>query len=267
MRLDYANVVTTSIDADGFETLQHDAYGEQNSGMPPATREHMLGSWARPLDPQVDGSGQPVPSQACGALITDNGGRISAFALGDPRSISKLVPAPAPGEHVVYNCFGAFVRLHADGSISTVTTSTGGGLDGHTVASVVAPDRFARFAPWGREVWNASGYRLKFGGADGSAKVALGYSAGSYYFRVQANAIELNAAEVSIGPNDSLPQPVAKAAALVAILQQVAAALAALQASVAASPSGGAASAGLVTAAVASIQGALVAISTQSAIG
>lgn len=264
----------SSIDADGFQDTQYDAEGEDQSGAAPYETHHFFGSWGRPLDPVVDAGGQPDPSRGCPMLYALEGGKGHAWALEDPR-IVPILPTPAPGEHITYSSAGCFTRHHVDGSISHATTDKGG-QGGFTVASRVLPTGFQRFGSFGRETFDAGGWRVKH--ASG-AQVALGAIGGlpaplsslGSFFRVTAGIIEINASAVTIGPTGAAGQPVAQAAPLVTVLATVAASLTAITAAIQSDPQiaapAKAAVAAAVTASVASISACLPLISTQTAIG
>lgn len=272
MEADVVNVATTTIDADGFELSQHDADGEQ--GSLPFEAHHPFGVWGRPFDGVTGTDGQVDASQSGDQLIFYIGGIGHALKLGDPRVIPN-VPAPAPGETVLYGSAGCFGRFHVDGSVSIATTDSGGDSGGQTVAQRVTPSSFERYAPWGRETFDAMSYRVAHAGG---SKLTLGYvsgpgplQGGQSYARVQAQIVEINGSMVSIGPSGVPAQPVVQAQPLQTILTSISTALLAIQTGVAGIPSGGSAAASAmapaIAAAVAQIATALEIIATQSAIG
>jgi hypothetical protein len=268
---DIYNVTGTTIDANGFPSVTIDAEGEQGSIPIPV---HMLhGMWSLPLDPVVDpGTGEPIPTKAAQVLVAWEGGVGHAFPITDVRLMAKL-PLGVAGERIWASDFGSFIRQHKDGSITESTTTTGGGSDGQTVASRVMPTAFQRFAPWGRETFDATGYSLThIGGASFEVAYAGGIFPGlDSYVRLTGSMIELNGAAISIGPTGVPHQPVAQAAPLVSILQSLLTTLEALITGVGAIPTVGNAAAAAAVAALPAAQsavaGALVAISTHTAVG
>src|SRR5437868_1259468 len=144
---DIVNIVTTSVDEDGFELSQHDADGEQ--GSLPWETHHPMGIWSRPTDGVLTGDGQVDAASSGNALRFYLGGIGHILKLEDPRVVPNI-PAPGPGETVVYGSAGCFVRFHADGSVSFATTDSGGDSGGQTVAQRVTPSSFERYAAWGR---------------------------------------------------------------------------------------------------------------------
>lgn len=272
--IDIVNVVGTHVDANGFLSLQPEAEGP-NGAAPPYPTMHWHGLWSCPRDPVVDpGSGRPDPSKSCSMLRWLEGSSGFSFPLHDVRTIADL-PIGTPGETIVHNDFGAFSRYHEDGSITHSTTSAGGASTGQTIADRITPTGFLRFAPWGKQTFDATGFRVKH---VGGARFALGYAGGlipglESYARIQADIVEINASAIAFGPAGVPTQPVAQAVPLVAILGTISDALVAIQVAmgtITAGSGGGpaaAAAAPQVEAAVAAIAGALVVISTQTAIG
>lgn len=271
---DLVNTATTSIDEDGFELSQHDADGEQ--GSLPFETHHPQGLWSRPFDGVTGSDGQVDAAQSGNQLIFYLGGVGHALKLEDPR-VMPNVPAPAPGETVLYGHVGCFTRFHADGSVSIATTDSGGGASGQTIAQRVTPSSFERYAPWGRETFDAMSYRIAH---VGGSKLTLGYvsgpgplEGGQSYARIQAQIVEINGSMVSVGPSGADAEPVAKAQPLVDVLNSVMLALQAIQIGIAGitptSGGGPAATAmlGAIQSAQASVSGALLAISTQTAVG
>lgn len=287
MHIDIVNVTGTSIDPDGFQSTQYDAYGEEQSGVAAGQAHHFFGSWGRAPDPVVGPStngvvGTPDPAQSAQMLLLTEGGVSHAFDLQHVPTVG-ILPTPQPGEHIAYSQAGCFTRHFLDGSIAQSTTDQGGGQKGATVTQWVRPTEFIRFAPWGRETFDATGYRIK---TAGGARFALGFvgglpaplDGGQSYARLQAQIIEINGSAISIGPTGSIQQPVAQALPLSLILTDVAVALVAVQAALTAIatfpalvafgvPPAVTAAGVAVTAASISLGGALAAVSTQTAIG
>lgn len=222
LEFDIQNVTGVSTDEDGFTSLTHDDDGEQ--GGAPVPIQHWHGIWSVPLEPtSVDpNSLEPDPTQSAASLTAYEGALRHCFPLSSPAVIKNL-PIGVKGETIVHNSFGAFSRYHKDGSISHSTTSTGGGADGQTVADRTTPTMHTRFGPWGRETFDATGYRIKH---TGGARFALGYAGGlfpglSSYARIEAHMFEVNAAAIALGPKGSICQSVAQVIPLVELLQSV----------------------------------------------
>lgn len=87
---DMGVAMLTEVDADGFISIQIDAYGEQDSGVAAYEAHAPLGYYARPLDPTKDENGEPKPEESCTVLYALEGGRGHAWAQGDPRLTKKL---------------------------------------------------------------------------------------------------------------------------------------------------------------------------------
>lgn len=276
MRLDMQLVAGTDVDENGFMSAQPDAYGEAGGALHEV--HHIGGHWYRPRDPVVDpGSGQPDPAKAAHMLTLLEGGQGHAIILHDPRTVPGL-PLGVLGEAVTYSDFGHFTRHRADGAICQVTTDKGGDPSGQTIETRTSPTGHLRYGPWGREVFDASGYRITHAGG---ARFSLGYAGGmlpglSSTATLAADMVSLNGTLVVIGPTAASPVPVAKAQPLVTILGQVATALTSIQAAFGTitpgptSTGGGpaaAACAAAVAQAVSSIGSALFAIATQTQIG
>jgi len=118
--------VLTTYDADGFLGLQIDGYGEENSGLQPYELHAPYGFLARPLDPELDGGGQPIAGKGCQVLFALEGGRAHAWALGDPRVLKKLPPLQKGGS-IQFGATGAFSLI--DGQTGSQTTYIPYGFD------------------------------------------------------------------------------------------------------------------------------------------
>jgi len=92
---DIAVVTHTEIDDDGFQRVQHDAYGEE--GSEPITIFQPFGRIARPRSPKADRDGIAIEGHACSVLVGSDGPNGVCAILGsDPRAVPK-VPLPAEG--------------------------------------------------------------------------------------------------------------------------------------------------------------------------
>lgn len=280
LRWDIACAVGTNVDADGFLSIQHDAYGEGDAGVPAYQAHHPHGIWSCPIDPVIDpATGQSDPARACQVLIADEGGVGHAIALEDPRTVANL-PLGQPGETIVHNDFGCFTRYYADGSICHSTTTAGGlpssssapgASQAQSVSEWITPSSLERHAPWAHEVIDATGFWWKH---TGGARLTLGYAGGmpppfgSAYVRARADMIALVAPIIAIGSQTSKMMPVAQVLPLMAwITSQLVPLLDAIVADLGPATSAGKVSAALIGSFNGSIGALPAAISTQTAIG
>lgn len=221
-------------DENGFLGIQYDAEGENDSGVQPYEVHPTNGCLHRPLDPDVDSSG--IPSAGATVLIAMEAGRGHIIPLGDPRVIENLAPQIAKGETVLFNSFGAFYRQLKDGSHAIYTTTTGGGTDGQSISQWWTPTSRMYQAPWGTELWDASGWFIAH---IGGAGITLGFAGGlvpgyGSYARLTGDIIDLDAAVISIGPTGVPKTPVVSAVRRAPIDAVNSAALAAIAASLSA---------------------------------
>ena len=93
-------LVTVSAYASGFLGVQVDGYGK-DAGIPLGELQAPLGLLARPLDPEKDNEGEPVPTKACAAVFAWEGGRLHVFPTVDPRLI-PLLPPLGKGDSCLY---------------------------------------------------------------------------------------------------------------------------------------------------------------------
>src|SRR5580704_4879334 len=87
--------LTSSVDTDGYISVQVDGLGEQNSSIGQYDAFPTNGVYHRPLDAELDGSGNVVPSKASIHLVMMEGGRGYTINLGDPRAMA-LIPQTRP---------------------------------------------------------------------------------------------------------------------------------------------------------------------------
>lgn len=216
-----ANVTGTTYDENGFLSITIDAEGEQ--GSVPIPVHFLNGVFGRPIDPVVDpSSGEPIPSKACQALIAWEGGFAHAILLSDVRTVAKT-PNILPGEKGMLADAGHFFRLHQDGSISIVTSTTGGGTDGQTVQLRVRPTTMMFDAPWGNLNFDGTGFRVRH---VGGSSLSLGYAGGPIpglgsYVNISGQMVKIAGSAIAIGPTGSVQQGVAQALPLQAVLQSM----------------------------------------------
>lgn len=215
-------------DADGFLSIQFDAFGEQESGVLPAPVMLPLGLQARPLDPVRDANGNPDPAQSCEVLIAEEGGATRSLPLGDPR-ITLILPQIAKGETLLYNSFGQFIRLDAVGTISLFTNDDGT-INGQSILQSIGQDGFTRFgADFCKETLDRTGWHLvlPFGRIDFSyvGGMPAPFTALAGHFSVEAAAVFIEASAIALGPAAAPQQPIALGTSTVAALADVAASL------------------------------------------
>jgi hypothetical protein len=112
LEIDFGTSVYSEYDADGYLGCSIDHCGEQNAGAPPAQILYPMGSLGRPLDPDVDGEGQP--SAGCSVMWFRHGDTISAMPLDDQRA-TKALPKLRKGGYMTF-CPAAFAEK--DGSFA-----------------------------------------------------------------------------------------------------------------------------------------------------
>ena len=237
---DIGLVAGSSYDEKGFLHIQPDGCGEKAAGIAPYEAQAMCGELARPMDPDLDSNGLPIPSKACQVAYSSEGGG-HAFCLNDPRTLSKL-PQLRKGEKVVFapNMLAQFIRFHESGAISLYTTHDGT-PDGQPIIRSMSPDPLDGIqdvCPWGNVSFNSTGYHLvTAGGAtlDGGGMSIPGLpSALGSYWTLTAATIDLVASVVCLGPLPESALPVAlstPALLLIGLQQQQIAALCAAVAS------------------------------------
>lgn len=207
---DLGVAMLSAYDDDGWLGVQPDALGENASGVKPYEVHNPGGIVHRPLDPVVDPvSLLPDESQAAQLFVGLRGRLGVVLVLGDPRVVPEL-PQLQKGETSVYGDAGQFERFHADGSISRYTTTDGGKSTGQTIVEWLTPTQRDFSAPWGRETFDAMGYRLTaINGGQAIASITMGGASGlppglDGYMTLQAPMIELDG-NVTIGPT-GMPQ-------------------------------------------------------------
>jgi hypothetical protein len=95
IQFDIGVVTHTEIDDDGFQLVQHDAYGE--SGSEPIPIFQPFGRIARARGPKADRDGVALEGQACPVLVGMDGPNAVCAILGsDPRDVPN-VPLPSEG--------------------------------------------------------------------------------------------------------------------------------------------------------------------------
>lgn len=241
MDLDWHAVAQTTYDKDGFFGIQTDVYGEEESGSSPYEGHHLHGFVSRPLSAKLDpGTHEVDAANAAQALVMKVGGvRGAAFVLEDPR-ILPLLPTLQEGETMMYGAqWGQFVRCHADGSISLVTTSKpASDGTGQPLHLWIRPTGLEFVAQWGRLIFDQTGFHVKH---VSGARFDLGsiggmpspLSAIGSYVAMQAGMVMANASAVSAGSSQGTQQAVALAAPVLAHLTLVQTALTAIQAALA----------------------------------
>ena len=93
-------LVTVSAYASGFLGVQVDGYGK-DAGIPMGELQAPLGLLSRPINPEKDSDGEPVPTKACAAIYAWEGGRLHAMPTANPRLIPFL-PTLGQGDSCLY---------------------------------------------------------------------------------------------------------------------------------------------------------------------
>lgn len=224
--------VLTTYDADGFLGVQIDAYGEQNASVHPYELHHPYGFMGRQLNPVADAAGNLDPSQSTQTLWAYEGSRGHGIALEDPRVVPTL-PQIRPGESLWYGAAGQFGRMHADGSITFMTTDQGGSALGRNIFLRLKPTGFTLVAPWGKMTFDATGWHVL---TSGGARIDMGSIGGmpapldqlSTYIRMRAAMVDIEGGVVNLGPSTGNAQPSALGLQTVAHLAAIATALQAI---------------------------------------
>lgn len=229
LKFDLGACVLTDFDEDDFLRAQPDALGTEPQ-VEPYELHHPFGFSSRPLDPDVGPDGKPLQGQACNLLFATRGNATFAWLAADPRAVPGL-PRLKQGESVMYSTYGAFMRCHVDGTISIFTTDDGS-TDGRSVYFQVRPDGFRWVAPWGKMVFDATGFHML---TKGGARIDAGSIGGlpppldqlSTYVSVVAGIIKMQAS-VSAEGAPGVPEPIAKATSTLSVLTAIQAALTAI---------------------------------------
>lgn len=225
------NALLSEYDDNGFLGIQIDAYGEDKSGVGALEAINVLGLYSRPLDPQQDDSGDT--GFASYTVTLWEGNDALAVPFSDPRSIPGF-PQLQKGETIIYASAFNFVRLHADGRISTMCT-TDGTANGEVIAFEVGPNGFALRGPWGKlthdglglHFLHISGARLDLGAIAG---LPAPLDAVQSYAQIKAHTVAVAGTAVTVGTGDF--DPAAKATPTLEVFTAEQAAIAALQATV-----------------------------------
>lgn len=220
-RWDLYTVALSDFDADGYLSVQPDAYGESESGLAAVELHSPYGFSARPLDPDTDASG--AATMGCMALIGWEGGKGHAWLSYDPRAVPGLPPIKK-GESIQYGPKQNFIRCHADGAITLMTT-TDGTSAGQAVYRRCKPDGFLDVGPWGHVRFDKTGYvvqsnygpRLVMGGVSGLPGPLSSLSGYTY---LQSHTTTIDSSMIALGPvgSGALSSPVVKADPLAAAL-------------------------------------------------
>lgn len=213
-------VRASEYDEDGFLGIQLEADGIGNALEPQTVHHEAIspqGFIGRPPQATVDEAG--TTKQAGQALVFWEGSEAFVLPVGAPEFIPGLATL-RPGESQQYGPAFNYVRCHADGRVSIMTTQDGT-ANGRTVAFGVKPDGFESQSPWGRWRDDATGWhyrhrsgaRLDMGGISGlpSPLDTLGS-----YATIEANLFELKSkiAQLGIGTFE----PSVKALAMLTVL-------------------------------------------------
>lgn len=174
------------------------------------------------------------------------------------------------GETVVFASGSQACSIYKnDGSVTHMTTENGQS-SGPTVYERMAPDGCVRFARWGKETFDATGFHLfTFSGArldmGGIGGLPAPFASLGSYARLSAKIVSIEGSIVAIGPRAGVADQVAKATPLLialSALNSVLAALVAPGAYISAAPGSPAAPGPALLAAIATAQSTLSAAPT-----
>lgn len=271
LKLFYRSVRLSEYDDDGFLGIQVDSDGgppgdPNEPRVPPYEALHPYGHAGRPLDPEVDPSGEVVT--APGVLELEEGAESFVIALGDARVV-PILAGLQKGESIQYGAVGNFVRCHIDGRVSRMTTHDAT-PNGQTVFDEIGPGGYLCKTPWsvlrnndtGYHYEHISGARIDMGSISGLPPPFDGLSS---YFDVTAHSVRFkcSAAQFGIGagamPLAKAPIVLANDSSIASALTAAGAALSALGAITANSAAGPA-----IAAAVAAIAAAVSTISASA---
>ena len=218
----------TAYDDDGFIGVQIDAFGENESGMPPFEALHPYGFASRPDDPEEDGTG-------CAALYFYKGNQARAMFMHDPRPM-ELLPNIQKGESFQYSRYGSFVRCHRDGKISIFTHdgSLEDGKSGKSIYAQVKPDGFAFVGPWGKLTFDATGLNCVHSSGASLSLGAVGgmpspFDALATRAKLKAAMVQIESSLLSLGTSTAA-EPVAKATSVLTLFTAMQTALTAIDA-------------------------------------
>lgn len=202
----------SAYDANGYLKIQYQADGASPANVPGVEGYHPYGFWGRPADPDLDPNGTPKKAADC--LVLREGDESYVLPLGDSRLIPGL-SALRPGESLQYGPAFNFMRMHADGRVTTMTT-TDGTANGQLVHSEVSPEGHVRKTPWAIERHDVEGIyyehvsgALFHGGTMGGGPEPLASLAPSY-FEFVSGTFTVKSSAVKLGSGGAY-EPVAKA--------------------------------------------------------
>lgn len=214
LQWDIGTIRHVDYDEDGFASIQPDTFEDGTGGTSPYEMHSPTGLYALPLGPDVDDAGNIL----IGATVfyAMEGGRGHALPMTDPRSIAKMANMK-PGETLLYNQTGQFLRLAHDGTITAFTTDDGT-MTGRSVYAETSPTGFRWVAPWGSLIFDqtglhvvhASGARFDLGGIYGVPGLPASITS---YVSVRAASFDVLSPLIShgTGPNQ---EPLARASAV-----------------------------------------------------
>lgn len=119
---DLGIAMASAYDDDGFIGIQHDAFGEDQSGTPDHEMHSPYGLLSLPLDPDLDANGQPT-SGHCSVMYMWEGSRAHIIPVQDTRVTPKLPRMTAKGSAMFYAATGAYHLI--DGGTGSQTLSSG----------------------------------------------------------------------------------------------------------------------------------------------
>lgn len=212
--LELGVAVATFYDDDGFLGVQCDVYGEGDAGMPPYQGLAPYGFYGRPRDPGADGKGANV-------LYWNDGDESHAIALNDPR-VAAVLPTLPKGGSVHHGGWGGFAIWDDDAETYTVYCP----FDDAAKAHVLTIGKDGSGKPYVGLV-HSSGLALTML----EETLVIKNPAGDAYIQLDADGIVLNGNVKMVGGLDvggGTALPLVTGPALVAWMNQVAAAIASI---------------------------------------
>lgn len=225
MDVQIGKILGSGYDDDGFLTVQIATFSSSSAktiGNVFLYNQH--GIQQRPLDPDADGT-------ACQCLYWSEGNKYYAIPLNDPRTQTGVSIQLQKGETIIHSPSGVgFIRMHADGAISTFTTDDNTS-NGRSVAFRVAPTGLSFQSPFGRMTFDATGYhvvhnsgaRLDLGAIQAPAPLNA-FGIGSYA-TISAAITHVEGAAVALGTRTGAPDPLAKSTPTLVAFQSLTTAL------------------------------------------
>lgn len=229
---------SSAYDGNGFLGVQVQRYGGTASSCPPIELMQPFGFGSRPLDPDVDSTGQPT--LGCNVLYATEGDKLHAWLGPDPRLVAKQ-PQGAKGSSWMWSATGSLVMLDGEkGTFQVYIPYSNGSKTATITYDLTTPGAESM------QLIHGDGMAITMT-AGGKNSVIIKNKAGNAYVEINDDGIVLNGnSKINGGavlgdPVSALP--VAIAAPLEAWAAQVTTALTAIAAAMKVSAGGTAAAA------------------------